>query len=187
MIRLSAGAAGAAALVTAIPFVGRALIHRKTTDNGEIVEVDLSALAEGQMLTVDWLGQPVLIVRRSIDMIDRLTRGSTNDLADPISEQSRQPAYAKNPHRSLRPEFFVAMAVCTHLGCAPQARFKAGRDEGMPEQWAGGFVCPCHTSTFDLAGRAHLHREAKINLAIPPHRYLSANRLRIGEDPTDSS
>lgn len=186
VLRLSAGAAGAAALATLVPFVGQVLIHRKTTENGEIVEVDLSPLPPGQVLTVDWLGQPVLIARRTPEMISRLDAQSPAErlaLADPDSEHSKQPAYARNAWRSLKAEFFVAIALCPHLGCTPTPRLQPGKTEGMPEQWAGGFLCPCHTSTFDLAGRAHKDREAKQNLGVPPYRFVGEQVLRLGEDP----
>lgn len=186
VLRLSAGAAGAAALATLVPFVGQALIHRKTTANGEIVEVDLSPLPPGQVLTVDWLGKPVLIARRTPAMIARLdaqTPAERSALADPDSEQSKQPSYARNAWRSLKAEFFVAIALCPHLGCTPTPRLLPGTAEGMPDQWSGGFLCPCHTSTFDLAGRAHKDREAKQNLGVPPYRFLGEQTIRLGEDP----
>ena len=189
VLRLSAGAAGIAAVATLVPFVGQALIHRKTTENGEIVEVDLSNLPPGQVLTVDWLGKPVMIARRTPEMLALLAKDEATArtaLADPLSDQSRQPAYARNTLRSLKPEIFVAFALCTHLGCPPAPRFKSGNAEGMPENWSGGFLCPCHTSTFDLAGRAHKNREAKENLGIPPYRFLGEQKIRIGEDPSDS-
>jgi ubiquinol-cytochrome c reductase iron-sulfur subunit len=108
---------------------------------------------------------------------------ASHDLIDPFSDHSKQPAYARNAHRSLVPELFVAIGLCTHLACAPTLRLKPGSVEGMPPAWRGGFVCPCHTSTFDLAGRAHRNREAKLNLAVPPYRLVGDNLLRIGEDP----
>lgn len=186
VLRLSAGAAGVVAVATLAPFVGQALIHRKTTENGEIVEVDITQLPAGQLLTVDWLGKPVWVLRRTEEMIARLAQIGDSGLADPDSANSRQPAYARNGFRSLKPEIFVAFALCTHLGCTPAARFRAGKDEGMPESWGGGFLCPCHTSTFDLAGRAHQNREAKENLAIPPYRFLGEHQIRIGEDPPEA-
>lgn len=189
VLRLSASAAGIAAAATLIPFVGQTLIHRKTTENGEIVDVDLSNLPPGQVLTVDWLGKPVMIARRTPEMLAGLAKDEATArsvLADPLSDHSRQPAYARNTLRALKPEIFVAFALCTHLGCPPSPRFKAGNAEGMPENWRGGFLCPCHTSTFDLAGRAHKNKEAKENLGIPPYRFLSEQTLRIGEDPSEA-
>ena len=190
VLRLSAGAAGIAAAATLVPFVGQALIHRKTTENGEIVEVDLSTLPPGQVLTVDWLGKPVMIARRTPEMLAAMAKDeatSHSHLTDPLSERSRQPAYTRNALRAIKPEFFVAFALCPHLGCTPSPRFKAGAAEGMPDNWTGGFLCPCHTSSFDLAGRAHKNKEAKENLGIPPHRFLDEKKIRIGEDPSETN
>lgn len=181
LLRMAGLAAGASAGLAILPYVGYTLIHRKTVESGEIVEVDLAPLPPGQLLTVDWQGRPVWILRRTAEMLATLQ--AETRLVDPNSEHSKQPAYAKNVTRSIRPEFFVAVGLCPHLGCAPQARFRPGADEGMPAGWRGGFLCPCHTSTFDFAGRAHAGREAKSNLAVPPHHYLADGRLRIGEDP----
>lgn len=184
VIRISAGIAGAAALATLVPFAGKIVLERQNTAEGEIVDLDLGELPAGQVMTVLWRGQPVWIVRRTPEMIARLHQASRpGELADPDSAHSRQPAYTRNALRSLQPEFFVAIALCTHLACTPAPRLAAGRGEGMPADWAGGFLCPCHNSTFDLAGRAHRNREAKQNLTIPPHRFLAADRLRLGEDP----
>lgn len=185
-LRLTAVVAGGAALATVAPFVGQALIHRKTTENGELVEVDLAPLAAGELLTVDWLGKPVWVLRRTPEMLAQLARTPEAELADPRSEHSRQPAYASNPQRSLKPEFLVAFALCTHLACTPTPRLRPGNAEGMPDSWPGGFLCPCHSSQFDLAGRAFKNREAKENLGIPPHRFVGENRLRIGEDPSEA-
>lgn len=187
VLRLSATAAGAAVVATLAPFIGQKLIHRKTTESGEIVDIDIGKLPGGELLTVDWLGKPVLILRRTPEMIARLQQPPSANLADPASDHSRQPAYVRNATRSLKPEILVAFALCTHLGCTPAPRFKPGSAEGMPENWTGGFLCPCHTSSFDLAGRVHANREAKENLAIPPHRFIDQNTLRIGEDPSDNA
>ena len=187
VIRLSIGAASAAAAITLVPFVGQILVHRKTTENGEIVDVDITNLPVGQLLTIDWLGKPVWIIHRSAEMIAQLNPSNTdnNSLTDPNSDNSKQPTYARNEFRSLKPNFFVAFSLCTHFGCTLSPRFKIGNKEGMPKNWTGGFLCPCHTSTFDFAGRAHKNREAKENLSIPPYRFLSEQMIRIGEDPTN--
>ena len=180
LLKIAGMAAGATAGLAILPFAGQMLVHRKTTENGEIVDVNLTKLPAGQLLTVDWMGQPVWILHRTPEMIATLAKPAL--LVDPESERSRQPAYAKNPQRALKPEYFVALALCPHLGCTPSARFKPGANEGMPAEWPGGFLCPCHTSTFDFAGRAHANREAKTNLSVPPHRFVDGT-LRIGEDP----
>jgi ubiquinol-cytochrome c reductase iron-sulfur subunit len=186
VLRLSATVAGAAVAATLVPFIGQKLVHRKTTESGEIVDIDIAKLPAGQMMTVDWLGKPVLILRRTPEMLAQLKLPPSALLSDPASERSKQPAYARNATRSLKPEILVTFALCTHLGCTPAPRFKTGSAEGMPENWIGGFLCPCHTSSFDLAGRVHANREAKDNLAIPPHRFVNENTLRIGEDPSES-
>jgi ubiquinol-cytochrome c reductase iron-sulfur subunit len=177
IVGLAAGGSAAAVLA---PFVGHALIHRKTIENGGIVEVDVAQLPAGQLLTVDWQGRPVWILRRTPAMLASLA--ASQDLTDPASEHSQQPEYARNPQRSLVPELFVAIGLCTHLGCAPTLRIKPGSAEGMPVDWRGGFVCPCHSSSFDLAGRVHRNGMATENLAVPPYRLVDENRLRIGED-----
>lgn len=181
MLKVAGAAAGGAAALTIAPFLGKILLERKSTETGEIVDVDLTPLSPGQLLTVDWQGQPVWILRRTDEML--ATLAAEDQLIDPQSEQSRQPHYAKNRHRSIRPDYFVAFGLCPHLGCTPTPRFRPGSDEGMPANWRGGFLCPCHTSTFDFAGRAHGGREAKRNLDVPPYRFLSDQRLLIGEDP----
>jgi ubiquinol-cytochrome c reductase iron-sulfur subunit len=181
MLKLAGLAAGATTGLAILPFVGYTLIHKKTTESGEIVEIDIAPLPAGQLLTVDWQGKPVWILRRTPEMLATLQE--TARLVDPLSDHSKQPAYAKNPHRSIKPEVFVAYGICPHLGCAPVGRFRKGADEGMPADWAGGFLCPCHTSTFDFAGRAHSGREAKSNLGVPPYRFLDDRRIRIGDDP----
>jgi ubiquinol-cytochrome c reductase iron-sulfur subunit len=181
MLKVAGMAAGATAGLAILPFVGYTLIHKMTTESGEIVEVSIDKLPPGQLLTVDFQGKPVWILRRTPEMLATLQ--NTGRLVDPASEHSKQPSYAKNAHRSLKPEIFVAFGICPHLGCAPIGRFRPGADEGMPADWAGGFLCPCHTSTFDFAGRAHVGREAKTNLAVPPYRFLDDGSLRIGDDP----
>jgi ubiquinol-cytochrome c reductase iron-sulfur subunit len=181
MLKVAGMAAGATAGLAILPFVGYTLVHKKTTESGEIVEVGIDKLPPGQLLTVDFQGKPVWILRRTPEMLVAL-KGAGN-LVDPASENSKQPSYARNMHRSLKPEIFVAFGICPHLGCAPIGRFRPGADEGMPADWTGGFLCPCHTSTFDFAGRAHAGREAKTNLSVPPYRFLDDGSIRIGEDP----
>ena len=105
-------------------------------------------------------------------------------LADPAwAEASQQPDYARNPHRSIKPEYLVAVGICTHLGCSPSSAFEAG-NPALGADWPGGFLCPCHGSTFDLAGRVFKNKPAPTNLEVPPHKYLSEGRLIIGADDT---
>lgn len=185
IIQLSATAGGVVATAAFVPIVASIVVRKLYPAAGERVDVDPSRLAPGQMITVDWLGKPVWILHRNAEMIESLAR--TRELVvDPDSERSSQPEYCRNNQRSIRPELFVAIGLCTHLGCVPLPRFKAGADEGMSAGWPGGFLCPCHSSHFDLAGRAFRNREAKDNLIVPPHRLLGATLLRIGEDHTEA-
>jgi len=103
-------------------------------------------------------------------------------LADPDSEKSIQPAYAKNEHRSIKPEFLIVEGICTHLGCSPSAKFQVGEASGLGADWVGGYLCPCHGSMFDLAGRVFKSMPAPTNLPVPPHKYLSDTRVLIGDD-----
>ena len=180
IIKVSAIAGGVAAAGVFVPIAATMIIRKQLPAEGDHVDVDLARLAPGQMITVDWLGKPIWILHRTAAMLATLSV-VREALADPDSERSSQPDYCRNEQRSLTPEFFVAVGLCTHLGCAPIPRFRPGADEGMPADWAGGFLCPCHTSTFDLAGRAFKNREARENLLVPPYRLLADRRLRIGQ------
>ena len=105
-------------------------------------------------------------------------------VADPSSARKAYPTpeYAQNGHRSIKPEYLVAVGICSHLGCSPSDKFQPGAQPSLPDDWAGGFLCPCHGSTFDLAGRVFKNKPAPDNLEVPPHIYLSETRLLIGED-----
>jgi ubiquinol-cytochrome c reductase iron-sulfur subunit len=138
-------------------------------------------LAPGQIMTVEWRGKPVWIVHRTPAMLAALEQAEPH-LADPGSRRPQQPAYAGNAHRSIKPEILVAVGICTHLGCSPTEKFATGAGQGMAADWPGGFFCPCHGSQFDLAGRVFKNMPAPTNLEVPPHRFLSATRLLIGED-----
>ncbi len=179
---LASGAAGAIATVaTAVPFVASFAPSERARALGASVEVDFGDLPPGGMKTVEWRGKPVWIVRRTPEMIAALA-SHDDQLADPASAKDQQPGYAANPTRSVRPEVFVAVGICTHLGCSP-SRVPAGTaNPSLPADWPGGFFCPCHGSTFDGAGRVFRNKPAPTNLEIPPHRYLSESRLLIGED-----
>ncbi|MDR1849900.1 MAG: ubiquinol-cytochrome c reductase iron-sulfur subunit [Zoogloeaceae bacterium] len=178
---VAVGGVGAAAAV--VPFVSSMLPSERAKAAGASVEADISNLQPGQKLTFEWRGKPVWILKRTQAMLDTLSQ-QDSQLADPASDKdSQQPAYCKNSHRSQKPEILVVVGICTHLGCSPSERFKAGTDEGMPADWKGGFFCPCHGSTFDLAGRVFKKMPAPDNLEVPPHRYLSDTRILIGEDP----
>ena len=148
---------------------------------GAPVEADIGQLSPGEMMTVEWRGKPVWIIRRTTEMLDQLAK-LDDLLADPKSDKPMQPEYCKNAHRSIKPEYLVAVGICTHLGCSPTDKFKAGAESGIAVDWPGGFLCPCHGSTFDLAGRVYKSKPAPDNLEVPPHRYVGDAKIVIGED-----
>jgi len=176
-----AGAVGAG--FVAVPFVSSFQPSERAKAAGAPVEVDISALQPGQKMTVEWRGKPVWIVRRTPEQIAGLKK-TDNEVADPNSERKAYPipSYAKNEARSIKPEYFVAVGICTHLGCSPSDKFTPGPQASLPDDWQGGFLCPCHGSTFDLAGRVYKNKPAPDNLEVPPHMYLTDTRLLIGED-----
>ena len=176
-----AGAVGGA--FTAVPFVSSFQPSERAKAAGAPVEVDISAIKPGEKLTVEWRGKPVWIVRRTPEQVESLKK-TEPDLADPKSERNAYPTpdYARNQYRSIKPEFWIGVGICTHLGCSPSDKFTPGAQPSLPDDWAGGFLCPCHGSTFDLAGRVFKNKPAPDNLEVPPHMYLSDTRLLIGED-----
>lgn len=174
-------AGGAAVAATAVPFVSTFAPSERARAQGAAVEVDIGDLAPGSSKTVEWRGKPVWIVRRTPEMLAALS-GHDEQLADPASDKDQQPAYARNPARAIQPEVFVAVGICTHLGCSPTAIAKGVANPSLPSDWPGGFFCPCHGSTFDGAGRVYKNKPAPTNLEIPPHRFASATTLLIGED-----
>ena len=179
---VATAAVGAAGAVTAVvPFLSSMLPSERAKAAGAPVEVDVSNLGPGQMITVEWRGKPVWIFNRDQDMLETLSK-LDEAVADPKSETKQQPDYCKNPTRSIKPNLLVAVGICTHLGCSPSSKFKKGAEEGMPADWLGGFICPCHGSTFDFAGRVFRNKPAPSNLEVPPHTYLSDTRILIGED-----
>lgn len=172
---------GAIGVAGAVPFVASLTPSERAKAAGAPVEADIGKLAPGEMMTVEWRGKPVWILRRTPEMLESLKK--TDPLvSDPGSEKPMQPEYAKNEYRSIKPEFLVAVGICTHLGCSPSSKFKSGADSGLGDDWFGGFLCPCHGSTFDLAGRVYKSKPAPDNLEVPPHKYLSDAKLLIGDD-----
>jgi ubiquinol-cytochrome c reductase iron-sulfur subunit len=178
----TAAAGGAAAVATAVPFVSTLAPSERARAAGGPVEIDISDIPPGGSKTVEWRGKPVWVVRRTPEMLAAL-QGREADLADPQSARDQQPTYARNAARAARPEVFVAIGICTHLGCSPTDVPKGTANPSVPADWPGGFFCPCHGSTFDGAGRVYKNKPAPTNLEIPPHRYASDTRLLIGEDP----
>ncbi|MBK7766386.1 MAG: ubiquinol-cytochrome c reductase iron-sulfur subunit [Sulfuritalea sp.] len=177
----TAAVGGVAGVAVAVPFVASMLPSERAKAAGAPVEVDISKLGPGEMMTVEWRGKPVWVINRTKEQLESLKKVA-DQLADPKSDKNMQPDYAKNETRSIKPEILVAVGICTHLGCSPTEKFKTGPDSGIDADWAGGFFCPCHGSTFDLAGRVYKSKPAPDNLEIPPHMYLGDAKIVIGED-----
>ena len=177
-----AGAVGGVA--TAVPFVSTFQPSERAKAAGAAVEVDISALKPGEKITVEWRGKPVWIIKRTPEQLAELPKLDAQ-LADPKSLRNPAeltPEYARNEARSIKPEIFVGVGICSHLGCSPSDKFQPGAQPSLPDDWKGGFLCPCHGSTFDMAGRVFKNKPAPDNLEVPPHMYLSDTRLLIGED-----
>jgi ubiquinol-cytochrome c reductase iron-sulfur subunit len=182
-IAITCGAGAVGGVATAVPFVSTFAPSERAKAAGAPVQVDISTIQPGEKLTVEWRGKPVWIVRRTPEQLESLKKVEPQ-LADPMSARTQYPTpdYAKNPHRSIKPEFFVGVGICSHLGCSPSDKFQTGAQPSLPDDWAGGFLCPCHGSTFDIAGRVFKNKPAPDNLEVPPHMYLSDSVLLIGED-----
>lgn len=172
------GVAGAGFVVT--PFVGSWNPSAKAKAAGAPVKINISKIEPGQMITEEWRGKPVYVLRRTAEMLANLEK-MNGVVSDPASEISVQPEYCKNQHRSLKSELLVMVGLCTHLGCAPKTRFEVA-PEDLGKDWLGGFFCPCHGSKFDLAGRVFKGVPAPTNLDVPPHRYESDDIIVVGED-----
>ncbi len=181
LIAATSAVGGVAAAGVAVPLVMSMLPSARAKAAGAPVEVDISKVEPGMLLTVEWRGKPVWVVNRTKEMLDGLSK-IDSQLTDPNSEQPQQPEYCKNATRSIKPEYLVAVGICTHLGCSPSEKLKLGVDSGLGADWPGGFFCPCHGSRFDLAARVFKNVPAPTNLVIPPHQYLSDTRLLIGVD-----
>jgi ubiquinol-cytochrome c reductase iron-sulfur subunit len=151
---------------------------------GAPVEVDIAGLAPGEMTTVEWRGKPVWILKRSPEMLEGIKKTDAQ-VADPKSERNPEeltPEYARNEYRSIKPEILVAVGICSHLGCSPITKFQTGAQPSLPDDWTGGFLCPCHGSTFDLAGRVYKNKPAPDNLQVPRHMFVGDTKLVIGKD-----
>ncbi len=177
----TASVGGVAGVAAAIPFVASMTPSERAKSAGAPVEADISKLAAGQMMTVEWRGKPVWIIHRTPDMLDGVKKNDEK-VSDPKSDKPMQPEYCKNEFRSIKPEIFVAVGICTHLGCSPTSKFATGTDSGIDAEWQGGFLCPCHGSTFDLAGRVFKSKPAPDNLVVPPYKFEGDTKLVIGVD-----
>lgn len=180
LIAVTSAAGAVAAAGVAVPFLASMAPSERAKALGAPTEVDISKLEPGQLVRSEWRGKVIWVVRRTKEMLDNLKQLNAQ-VADPKSEISEQPAYAKNEVRALKPEFFVVVGICTHLGCSPTFRPEVAPADLGPE-WKGGFFCPCHGSRFDLAGRVYKGVPAPTNLPVPPHMYLSETRVLIGAD-----
>ncbi len=180
-LTIAAGTVGTVAV--AVPFVASMSPSEKAKAAGAPVEVDISDMKPGELKRVEWRGKPVWIVRRTQEMLGTLEKVN-GEVADPGSDRNAYPTpeYAKNTWRSIKPEFLVLVGICTHLGCSPVAKFGQASDPSLPSDWTGGFLCPCHGSLFDLAGRVFKNMPAPDNLEVPPYMFLTDTRLLIGED-----
>jgi ubiquinol-cytochrome c reductase iron-sulfur subunit len=182
-IAITCGAGAIGGVAVAVPFVSTFAPSERARAAGAPVQVDISGIQPGEKLTVEWRGKPVWILRRTPEQLATL-KALDPLLADPNSDRTQYPTpdYAKNPHRSIKEEFFVGVGICSHLGCSPSDKLTPGPQPSLPDDWAGGFLCPCHGSTFDVAGRVFKNKPAPDNLEVPPHMYLSDSVLLIGED-----
>ena len=175
----TSAAGGALAVATAVPFVATLAPSERAKALGADVEVDLSDIPPGGLKTVEWRGKPVWLMRRTPEMLAAL-QAPAPELADPNSNKDGLPEALRNPGRSMRPELFVAIGICTHLGCSPTAVPAGSGNPSLGDNWGGGFFCPCHGSSFDLAGRVFKNKPAPTNLEIPPHHYVGDARIVIG-------
>lgn len=177
---------GVAGLATAGAFVSTFQPSERAKAAGAPVEADISNLKLGELKVFEWRGKPVWVLKRTPEMMATLSKDE-GELADPQSKESFQlemPSYCKNRYRSRveHQEILVAVGICSHLGCSPVPRFQPGEQPSLPEDWPGGFLCPCHGSTFDLAARVFKNKPAPTNLDVPRHMYLSNTKILIGKD-----
>lgn len=189
MLTLATSAVAAVGAGFAItPFVLSMTPSARAKAAGAPVEVDISKLDEGVLLTVEWRGKPVWIVKRTPEMMASIAK-SNDFVSDPNSEVVMQPAYAQNLERAQasRPEISVMVGICTHLGCSPLEKFAVGPASDMGDDWLGGYFCPCHGSKFDMAGRVYKNVPAPTNLEIPPFKYLSESQILVGVDPEEGA
>lgn len=181
LIGLTSIAGGAAAAAVATPFILSMFPSARARAAGAPVEVDISKVEPGMLIRAEWRSKPVWILHRTPDMLKALP-AMDGKVADPQSNSPMQPEYAKNEHRSRKPEWLVLVGICTHLGCSPTDKLQAGAESGLGDDWKGGFFCPCHGSKFDLAGRVFKDVPAPTNLEVPKYQFLTDTRLLIGED-----
>lgn len=184
LLLATCAAGGLAGAATVGAFVSTFQPSERAKAAGAPVDVDITGLAPGEVKTVEWRGKPVWIIKRSTEDVAGLAKNDAQ-LADPESKRNPDeltPEYARNEHRSIKPDVLVAIGICSHLGCSPTARLQKGPQPSLPDDWNGGFLCPCHGSTFDLAGRVYKNKPAPDNLQVPRHMYVSDTHIVIGKD-----
>jgi ubiquinol-cytochrome c reductase iron-sulfur subunit len=182
LIGATCAVGGVGAVAATAPFVMSLFPSERARAAGAPVEQDIAKMEPGQQITLEWRGRVVWVINRTPAMLASLPKLDAQ-LADPKSEVPQQPPYCQNEHRSIKPEYLIAVGICTHLGCSPTYRPEVAPADLGPD-WLGGFFCPCHQSKFDLAGRVYRGVPAPTNLVIPPHKYLSPTRIQpgVGED-----
>jgi ubiquinol-cytochrome c reductase iron-sulfur subunit len=169
------------------PFVDQMNPSSAVVAAGSPVTVDLSSLQPGQQITVVWRSKPIFIVHRTQAALAGLKSPALlSRLRDPNSNERQQPAYAENWSRAIKPDYLVLVGICTHLGCIPKYRPDPG-DPALGATWPGGYLCPCHGSKYDMAGRVFEGVPAPLNLPVPPYRFANATTLVIGANPKGSS
>lgn len=173
------GAVGAG--FAAVPFLKSWNPSAKAKAVGAPVDVSVNKLEPGQLLKVQWRGQTIGVLRRTSEMLATLSQ-DLERLRDPDSEESVQPAYTENAHRSISPELLVVNMHCTHLGCVPELAPQVG-PQPYDANWLGGFYCPCHKSKFDLSGRVYKSVPAPTNLSVPPYSFIDSETVVIGVNP----
>lgn len=182
-IAITCGAGAVGGVAAAVPFVASFTPSERAKAAGAPVEADISGLKPGEMMTVEWRGKPVWIIRRTPEQVASL-KTTEGKVADPLSK--RNPGEitpmenCRNQGRSIKPEVFVAVGICSHLGCSPTEKFAIGAQPSLPNDWQGGFLCPCHGSQFDLAGRVFKNMPAPDNLEVPEHVFLTDSKILIG-------
>ncbi|MEC5217731.1 ubiquinol-cytochrome c reductase iron-sulfur subunit [Actimicrobium sp. GrIS 1.19] len=186
LLAATCAAGGVAGLATTAALVSTFQPSERAKAAGAAVEVDISGLVPGEMKIVEWRGKPVWILKRTPEMVATLKADkNAGELADPESKRSPgdlTPSYVNIETRSIKPDIFVAVGICPHLGCSPGTKFQTGPQPSLPDDWAGGFLCPCHGSTFDLAGRVYKNKPAPDNLTVPRHMFVGDGKLVIGKD-----
>lgn len=176
--RATTAVGGIGLAAAAVPFISYWMPSADVEAAAAPIKVDITGLKPREQKTIPWRGMPIWIIQRDQEMLDTLPK-LTETLRDPLSEQDQQPPYCKNINRSIKPQIFIAIGICTHLGCVPTYRPDV---KSVGPDWLGGFYCPCHGSKYDLSGRVYKDVPAPLNLKIPRHMYLSETLITIGED-----